>query len=205
PQSIRLKGYPCEEHFVTTKDGYILAMHRIPWGKQGKGRGQLIYLLIRALMFGLTNVRGGDYSRNHTHLSPSSKEFWDFSWDEMAKYDLPKMIDYIVKHTKHKKVDYVGHSMGTTIFFALMSSQPEYNKKINHMIALAPVGTVSHIDTMVKYLSHFYKQLKLCLNMLGDYEIIPNRNSTLIKLFNYVCNLYKTTRKTCENLLFMIV
>ncbi|RXG60347.1 Lipase member K, partial [Armadillidium vulgare] len=70
----------------------------------------------------LTNVRGGDYSRNHTHLSPSSKEFWDFSWDEMAKYDLPKMIDYIVKHTKHKKVDYVGHSMGK-YYYATFCSQ----------------------------------------------------------------------------------
>ena len=25
------------------------------------------------------NVRGNAYSRNHTHLSPSDKDFWDFS------------------------------------------------------------------------------------------------------------------------------
>ena len=25
------------------------------------------------------NIRGNTYSRNHTHLSPSDKEFWDFS------------------------------------------------------------------------------------------------------------------------------
>ena len=32
PQLIRQAGYPAETHYVTTQDGYILAMHRIPHG-----------------------------------------------------------------------------------------------------------------------------------------------------------------------------
>ena len=28
----------------------------------------------------LGNVRGNTYSKNHTHLKPSSKEFWDFRY-----------------------------------------------------------------------------------------------------------------------------
>ena len=28
-------GYPVEEHLVTTDDGYVLTMHRIPFGKDG--------------------------------------------------------------------------------------------------------------------------------------------------------------------------
>lgn len=27
------RGYPAETHWVTTEDGYILEMHRIPYGK----------------------------------------------------------------------------------------------------------------------------------------------------------------------------
>ena len=31
---IRSKGYPCEDHTVTTVDGFILSLQRIPHGKQ---------------------------------------------------------------------------------------------------------------------------------------------------------------------------
>ena len=33
PELIRSNGYPCEEHWVHTADEYILALHRIPHGK----------------------------------------------------------------------------------------------------------------------------------------------------------------------------
>lgn len=36
PQLIRHFGYTAEEHFVTTEDGYILTVHRIPVGRDGK-------------------------------------------------------------------------------------------------------------------------------------------------------------------------
>ncbi len=34
-EMIEYWGYPVEEHRVTTDDGYILTMHRIPYGKDG--------------------------------------------------------------------------------------------------------------------------------------------------------------------------
>merc|ERR1712241_874919 len=33
---IRSNGYPAETHWVTTEDGYILAIHRIPHGKENR-------------------------------------------------------------------------------------------------------------------------------------------------------------------------
>eukprot|EP00091_Calanus_sinicus_P010009 TRINITY_DN2325_c0_g1_i1.p1 TRINITY_DN2325_c0_g1~~TRINITY_DN2325_c0_g1_i1.p1 ORF type:complete len:130 (+),score=15.35 TRINITY_DN2325_c0_g1_i1:105-494(+) len=33
PQLIEYWGYPVEEHWVTTTDGYILGLHRIPHGR----------------------------------------------------------------------------------------------------------------------------------------------------------------------------
>merc|ERR1712215_191444 len=35
PELIRQAGYPAETHWVTTPDGYILAIHRIPYGRDG--------------------------------------------------------------------------------------------------------------------------------------------------------------------------
>ena len=39
----------------------------------------------------LGNYKGNTYTRNHTYLNPDEgkKGFWDFTWDEMAKYDIP--------------------------------------------------------------------------------------------------------------------
>ena len=34
---VRYWGYVCEEHFVTTADGYVLGIHRVPHGKDEQG------------------------------------------------------------------------------------------------------------------------------------------------------------------------
>ena len=36
PTLITKRGYPCETHTVVTEDGYILNMHRIPYGNKGE-------------------------------------------------------------------------------------------------------------------------------------------------------------------------
>jgi lysosomal acid lipase/cholesteryl ester hydrolase len=78
------------------------------------------------------------------------------SWHEMGVYDLPAEIDYILTNTSQKDLRYIGHSMGTTMFYVLMSKKPEYNAKIRHMVALAPVAflrnTKSPFASMTKLL-----------------------------------------------------
>ena len=41
--------------------------------------------------------------------------FLDYSYDEMANYDLPASINFILNKTGQEQVYYVGHSQGTTI------------------------------------------------------------------------------------------
>lgn len=43
----------------------------------------------------LGNNRGSRYANQHTKLQHNSKEYWDFSWEEMGMYDLPAMIKRI--------------------------------------------------------------------------------------------------------------
>ncbi len=39
--------------------------------------------------------------------------FWDWDLNEMSKYDLPCLIDYVLKQTGKEKVELIGHSQGT--------------------------------------------------------------------------------------------
>lgn len=86
----------------------------------------------------LGNARGNTFSRNHTKLSPSAAEFWNFSWHEIGIYDLPAMIDYILFETKQNQLSYIGHSQGVTAAMVMLSSKPEYNEKIRVMHAMTP-------------------------------------------------------------------
>ena len=46
----------------------------------------------------LNNSRGNSFSRRHINLDPDSdnEAFWSFGWEEMGKYDVPAVIDYIL-------------------------------------------------------------------------------------------------------------
>ena len=99
------RGYPVENHFVTTQDGFILNMQRIPhgWNKTQSsspkpvvflqhgltmdstnwilnGRSEsLAYILAdRGFDVWLGNIRGNRYSQKHIKLDPSDEEFWDW-------------------------------------------------------------------------------------------------------------------------------
>ena len=56
-------------------------------------------------------------------------KFWEFSWDEMARYDIPATIDKILEVTGKKSLFYIGHSMGTTTFMAMHHYRPDIASK----------------------------------------------------------------------------
>lgn len=67
----------------------------------------------------------------------------------MGVYDVAAEIDYILKVTSQKKLYYIGHSMGTTMMFALLSARPEYNQKVRLFVSLSPVAYMSHMKSTV--------------------------------------------------------
>ncbi|CAG7730446.1 unnamed protein product [Allacma fusca] len=166
-------GYAFESHKVTTKDGYILEMHHvISTTSQNTSVPQQTVLLQHGLMGNsahymlqspsenclaiwlaqagcdvwLGNFRGNCYSSGHTYLDQQSREYWDFSWDELGRYDLPAMFDYVLEYTRSPKLCYIGHSMGTTAGFVLFSEKPEYNTKCQLFVGLAPVCYLTNAE-----------------------------------------------------------
>ncbi|KAJ8972995.1 hypothetical protein NQ317_002275 [Molorchus minor] len=136
-------GYPFEDHTVTTEDGYVLGVHRIPYGRNestnstfwglfvvGPGRSIALALADEGYDVWLGNNRGNMWSRKHTTLDPDNQmEFWDFSFHEMGFFDTPAIIDYILNITGSEQISYIGHSEGTTQLFVMASMKPEYNSK----------------------------------------------------------------------------
>ncbi|XP_015487988.2 lipase member M-like [Parus major] len=170
-QKILFHGYPSEEYEVMTEDGYILSLNRIPHGKEdAELSGPRTPVLIvhgfcldggdwvdnfpnSSLAFILAdagydvwigNNRGNSWSRRHRSLSISSEEFWDFSFHEMAVYDLPAMVDFILMQSEQEKLFYIGHAQGSTLGFIAFSSLPHLAEKIKLFFALAPLYTFHH-------------------------------------------------------------
>ncbi|KAG8201347.1 hypothetical protein JTE90_016824 [Oedothorax gibbosus] len=230
-QLITSKGYPAENHIVQTKDGYLLSIQRIPsgrskWLSERHNQNKKVVFLQHGLLSSSTdwvlnfpdeslafiladagydvwlgNIRGNTYSRRHVKYSPKSKIFWQFSFDEMAEYDLPAMIDYVLNITGQKQLSYIGHSQGTTTAFAMLSQKPEYNQKINIFIALAPVTTVGHMTSAIRYLAPFTKDIDFLFKILGVSEFLPN-NALMKFLSELVCNT--KAKFICEDAIFLL-
>lgn len=168
---------------MTTPDGYILSLFRIPHGVKNSTSGDrkepvfiqhglmssaMDFLVTgpdRALGFimadagydvWLGNTRGSTYSRAHRDLSPDAKQFWQFSWHEIGERDLPTMIRYVLRKTGYAKLHYIGHSQGTTSFFVMCHTHPMMQEKIQTMNALAPIAYMSNLySPFVRFIAPF--------------------------------------------------
>lgn len=222
-------GYVHEEHVVTTEDGYMLTLHRIlPKSVEGSAKDATrptIYLqhglltsselfvcvtdANRCLPFVLTehgydvwlgNNRGNKYSQNHIGKKAKSSNFWDFSIDDFARYDIPNSIDFILDHTKAEKLSYIGFSQGTAQAFAALSLHPELNDKIGVFVALAPImrppGYATPIlDYLIKHfpstLFHVFGRKSMLSSVVYWQSVLPTAilgkviDISLIFLFNY--------------------
>ena len=87
-----------------------------------RGKDSLsFYLLERGYDVWLGNNRGNIYSRGHKTKNPDG-DYFDFSFWEFGKYDLPAMIDKVLSTTKRENLSYIGHSQGTTQMFSALAS-----------------------------------------------------------------------------------
>ncbi|XP_016963164.1 lipase 1 [Drosophila biarmipes] len=207
--------HPAETHQVTTEDKYVLTLHRIPrpgarpvllvhgledtsstWIVMGPQSGLGYYLYANGYDVWMGNVRGNRYSKGHVKLNPNTdKAYWSFSWHEIGMYDLPAMIDGVLEKTGFQKLSYFGHSQGTTSFFVMASSRPQYNSKVHLMTALAPVAFMKHMKAPLLGVA------RMGLNMFGEnFELFPYSS-----LYYSQCVSSSAMLKTCLRFYWQIV
>ncbi|VDD90165.1 unnamed protein product [Enterobius vermicularis] len=228
---IAYHGYPAEIFTFTTPDGYILEVHRIPCGKtdlrtcESKRRPVIFFqhgLLgssadwvtnlpnqSAAFLFAdagfdvwMGNIRGNKYSIWHKNFTSSDKVYWQFSWDEMANFDLETMINGVLEVTGREDLYYVGHSQGTLIMFAKLSNDRLFTKKIRKFFALAPVATVGHIKGLIHYIAEHFLKHPLAEIIFGNKDFLPNtRFSKMIS--ELMCGIHYMN-PLCDSVLFQI-
>jgi pimeloyl-ACP methyl ester carboxylesterase len=93
----------------------------------------------------LANNRGTSFGSKHAYLTRGDELFWQFSFDTMAKYDIPAVIDFALQLTGDDRLAYVGHSEGTTMLFAALALYPELADRLSCFVGLGPVATVGGI------------------------------------------------------------
>ncbi|KAL3285317.1 hypothetical protein HHI36_019426 [Cryptolaemus montrouzieri] len=212
-QFIEKFGYPVEVHEVTTEDGYILKVFRIPHGKGGRGINRKPILMMHGLFaqadcyidnainnaslaffmadngydVWVGNTRGNLHGMNHVKLSPEDPEFWNYSWHEIGIYDIPAKIDHILRVTKKKKLQYIGHSQGGTIFYIMTSLKPEYQKKIALASLLAPAGYTRHNKLLSMIPTARYHRFTMRFVDLTKFKEVPTRSNAVREYFAARC------------------
>ncbi|KAH3869735.1 gastric triacylglycerol lipase-like [Dreissena polymorpha] len=151
----------------------------------------------------LGNSRENTYGRRHMTLNTTDKEFWQFSWDQMAQQDLPAAIDRILAITGVSSLFYGGHSQGGAIMYALMSHDPSYATKVKLFVAHAPAVYGNTMTSPIKYIAPFSKGLGPIGELLTHGELLPH-SEVYDFLAKYVCNQAIIPELFCENLLFVI-
>eukprot|EP00271_Cylindrocystis_brebissonii_P008026 TRINITY_DN2203_c0_g1_i5.p1 TRINITY_DN2203_c0_g1~~TRINITY_DN2203_c0_g1_i5.p1 ORF type:complete len:405 (+),score=70.98 TRINITY_DN2203_c0_g1_i5:169-1383(+) len=150
-------GYPCEDHHVTTDDGFTLLLNRIRYGRsQGGDRGGYVrpaILLQHGLMVGseswllsgpgealgfvladagfdvwLGNARGSRWNLDHVTLAKTDKAYWDWTFEEMAEFDLPAMLETVCENTGQPRVLVAAHS-----------------QRISAALLLCPIAFLGHV------------------------------------------------------------
>jgi pimeloyl-ACP methyl ester carboxylesterase len=97
----------------------------------------------------LGNNRGTTWSKEHVTYTADDDEFWEFTWEDMGKFDLPAQINYALNKTGSSTLSFVGHSEGTTQAFVGFSLDKKLAKKVSYFAALAPVAWTGHLTAKI--------------------------------------------------------
>ncbi|XP_039191859.1 lipase member M-like isoform X4 [Crotalus tigris] len=194
PQIIQYWGYSSEEYEVLTDDGYYLKLNRI------LSRRLFLHLTDAGYDVWIINIRGTTWSRRHQKFSIDQQEFWEFSFHEMAIYDIPATIAFILQKTKQSSLYYFGHAQGGTIGLIAFSLLPQLAQKVKLFLCFTPAYTLRGITGLPKALGKIPPGLRKLIWGKKEYYLLSNR---LKAFMAYGCS-YAVFDKLCLQVIFFM-
>ncbi|XP_026738945.1 lipase 3-like [Trichoplusia ni] len=219
-------GFTAEQHYVTTEDGYILGLFRIPLNEKcttskgtilfmhglylssddclvpGPGKAHCYIYSDQCYDVWAANVRGNFYGRNHTTLNPDKDSaFWDFDIDEMATRDLPAIIDYVLMISNETQLTFVGHSQAVTILLILCSKKPEYNANIKVGFGISPTAWLGNSKLIVVQFQGLLS--KTVPDSVLSREIFK-RGGIIQEPVKFICSLKELSYPLCSGAYFAL-
>ena len=86
-----------------TSADFIIASEQNPKSTDEIGQNMGFELAKQGFDVWLTNNRGSRYGMDHLVLSSKKSKFWDFSFDEIARFDVSAFVDYVTNVTGQSK------------------------------------------------------------------------------------------------------
>lgn len=167
--------YPLEVYEVITMDGFKLQVFRLQKSgtsirsglppvlvQHGMDNSALIWVINQetslALMLAdqgfdvwLGNNRGNRFAREHLEYTQEAEEFWEWSFQEMAQFDLPATIKKMRTVTGIDRFTYIGYSQGASQMLAAMSD-PEIQHTVLPYVdtfhAIAPAVYLTNTEVL---------------------------------------------------------
>ncbi|XP_050519804.1 uncharacterized protein LOC126893533 [Daktulosphaira vitifoliae] len=214
-------GYPIEIHQILTKDNYVVGLERIPHGKNSNRTiGKAIILLHglfgSSIQFTLVNNSlsfmladaGFDVWMLNYRLTGISKHLkhpktgkimklasasWNFDFDDLALNDMIQSIDYVLEKTGYNKIDLGGYSLGGTLALIGLSERPEYNKKVDRLLLMAPATRMKNLHPRF---APAKKMPPFILNSVAKLNYLPRVSNPDEQIGGIICN-YKLIKKLC--------
>ncbi|XP_075530048.1 lipase member M-like [Dermacentor variabilis] len=136
------------------------------------------------------NTREIAFRSHNKNMSQKHDRYWQWSFDEIGRYDIAAVIDFVLNATGSTRVSLLGYSQGVLSSLVLFSTRPEYNDKVDILIGYAPVANVSHFRFPFPELFAFADPIFLLLDPLGNsgYFHLPQ---ALRQVIQAICNMFK--------------
>ncbi|KAG4383111.1 hypothetical protein GLYMA_13G003000v4 [Glycine max] len=127
------------------------------------------------------------------------KAYWDWSWDELARYDLPAFVQYVYNQTG-QRMHYAGHSLGTLMVLADLSR----GKLLDMLRSAALLCPIAHLNHVTSPVARTAAQSFIAdpLYWLGLREFIPNGDAAS-KLVGGICHILNLIN--CSNNLLTLI